>query len=548
MRSMRSRPRVCKPTARIHFQSVIEEESTGVGALSTLQRGYRADACFIPEPTGGKMVRSQVGVIWFRLKVRGFPVHVFEAGAGANAIMAAYHLIHSLEKLEAEWNERAKRSPLQGGDHPINFNPGIIKGGDWASSVPAWCDVDCRIAVLPGWSVADCQKEILACVSAAARDHRFLSNNPPEVEWSGFLSEGYELTDSAEPEAAFGKAFGAVYGGAVPDRVFTALTDTRFYGLNYNIPSLCFGANGAAMHGFNEYVELESLRKSTKATALFIAEWCGVEKAVARRAGAQRAPAERSAPRSLCGITDQQDGLVARSSALHPANFTHPPQRLHDRIQPVGQRRRARLQDQRRLDLDDAVVAHRRDVAPARPLPDPVGHDLLAAPGGEDHVGRGVAHDIGRNDPVLGRLLKPQFWQHVLAAGDLDQFGHPADAGDQGIVPFLEIDFWLWRWPRRRGDTREALLRSRVASCSARSAAPTIAPSVRIIAKMPAMSRWLKTWMATPARTRSATMSACRSEKASTRSGCSARIFGISAEMKADTRGFSRRTCGGRTA
>ena len=38
--------------------------------------------------------------------------------------------------------------------HPINFNPGIIKGGDWASSVPAWCDVDCRIAILPGWSVA----------------------------------------------------------------------------------------------------------------------------------------------------------------------------------------------------------------------------------------------------------------------------------------------------------------------------------------------------------------------------------------------------------
>jgi acetylornithine deacetylase len=62
------------------------------------------------------------------------------------------------------------------------------KGGDWASSVPAWCDVDCRIAILPGWSVADCQAEIRACVSAAARDHRFLSNNPPEVEWSGFLS------------------------------------------------------------------------------------------------------------------------------------------------------------------------------------------------------------------------------------------------------------------------------------------------------------------------------------------------------------------------
>jgi acetylornithine deacetylase len=120
--------------------------------------------------------------------------------------MAAYHLIHALEKLEIEWNERAKTDRHFGAvTHPINFNPGIISGGDWASSVPAWCDVDCRIAVLPGWSIAECQNEILACVSAAARDHRFLSNNPPVVQWSGFLSEGYELTDAAEPEAAFGK-------------------------------------------------------------------------------------------------------------------------------------------------------------------------------------------------------------------------------------------------------------------------------------------------------------------------------------------------------
>ena len=110
----------------------------GVGALSTLQRGYRADACFIPEPTNGTMIRSQVGVIWFRLKVRGFPVHVFEAGAGSNAIMAAYHLVHALEKLKIAWNERGRADKyFKDVNHPINFNPGIIKGGDWASSVPA---------------------------------------------------------------------------------------------------------------------------------------------------------------------------------------------------------------------------------------------------------------------------------------------------------------------------------------------------------------------------------------------------------------------------
>jgi acetylornithine deacetylase len=269
-----------KPTARIHFQSVIEEESTGVGALSTLQRGYRADCCFIPEPTNGKLVRSQVGVIWFRLKVRGKPAHVFEAGVGANAIKAAYHLIQALEGLEEEWNRRAANDKyFRALKHPINLNPGIIKGGEWASSVPAWCDVDCRIAVLPGWSIAEHQAEIVACVEAAAQEHPFLRQNPPIVEWSGFLSEGYELVDADAPEAVLRDAHHAANGGELKDLTFTALTDTRFYGLNENIPSLCFGANAERMHGFNERVEIESLRKTTKAIALFVAGWCGVEPA-----------------------------------------------------------------------------------------------------------------------------------------------------------------------------------------------------------------------------------------------------------------------------
>src|SRR5262249_2986357 len=45
-----------------------------------------------------------------------------------------------------------------------------------------------------------------------------------------------------------------------------------------------------------------------------------------------------------------------------------------------------------------------------------------------------------------------------------------------------------------------------------------------------------------PARISSAAISAWRSEKVKTRSGSSARIFGMSAEVKAETRGFPRRT------
>ena len=78
-----------QPAATVYVQSVVEEESTGNGALMTHLRGYRADAVLIPEPEDEKLVRANVGVLWFQIKVQGHAVHVREMGAGANAIDAA---------------------------------------------------------------------------------------------------------------------------------------------------------------------------------------------------------------------------------------------------------------------------------------------------------------------------------------------------------------------------------------------------------------------------------------------------------------------------
>ena len=140
-----------QPAATVYVQSVVEEESTGNGALMTHLRGYTADAVLIPEPEDEKLVRANVGVLWFQVEVRGMPVHVREMGAGANAIDAAYRVVGELRRMEAEWNARkAGREHFENEEHPINLNIGKIEGGDWASSVPCWCRIDCRIAIYPG--------------------------------------------------------------------------------------------------------------------------------------------------------------------------------------------------------------------------------------------------------------------------------------------------------------------------------------------------------------------------------------------------------------
>ena len=161
----------------------------------------------------------------------------------------------------------------------VEFGGGKIAGGDWASSVPAWCDIDCRMGVLPGQDLAQARAEIEACVAGAARDHPFLSNSPPEVIWNGFQAEGYVLGPEADPalcvmRAAFAEVFG-------PDRPLeehkmTALTDTRFYGLYYDIPAFCIGPRAENIHGFDERVNLASCRDLTILFALFIARWCGL--------------------------------------------------------------------------------------------------------------------------------------------------------------------------------------------------------------------------------------------------------------------------------
>ena len=69
----------------------------------------------------------------------------------------------------------------------------------------------------------------------------------------------------------------AVTGAELIRAPITATTDARFFGLYADTPALVYGPRAEAIHGFNERVELESVRRVTQATALFIADWCGLE-------------------------------------------------------------------------------------------------------------------------------------------------------------------------------------------------------------------------------------------------------------------------------
>lgn len=267
-----------QPAATVYVQSVVEEESTGNGALQTYLQGYTADAVLIPEPEDEMLVRANVGVLWFQIQLRGVPKHVREMGEGANAIDAAYRVVQELRGLEEEWNaDKINHRHFEDEAHPINLNIGKIEGGDWASSVPSWCNIDCRLSVYPGRSAEDAAREVNERVAAFAASDGFLANNPPEVVYNGFYAEGYVLEEGSDAEAVLGRAHETAIGKPLKSFMTPSYLDTRVYALYNQIPALCYGPFSRNIHGIDESVSLASVKRITQAMALFIAEWCGTE-------------------------------------------------------------------------------------------------------------------------------------------------------------------------------------------------------------------------------------------------------------------------------
>ena len=94
------------------------------------------------------------------------PAHAGDAPVGANAIEASYRVIEALRALEAELN--AVKPPLYAAyPHPINLNVGVIRGGDWPSTVAGECVTHFRLALYPGERVDDLKRRVEEAVAAA---------------------------------------------------------------------------------------------------------------------------------------------------------------------------------------------------------------------------------------------------------------------------------------------------------------------------------------------------------------------------------------------
>lgn len=255
-------------------QSVIEEECTGNGSLDASLR-YHADAAIVTEPGNGTFTYAHVGVMWFRVLIPGRAAHAAVAPTGVNAIVKAVPVIQALIELDRKMNETIHPA-FEGFDHPINLNIGVIRGGDWPSTVPGECELHCRLSFFPGRRVGEIRREVEAAIKAAADEDPWLREHPPVVTYDGFQSSGSIVSPDSPPVALLGQWHQRVTGEEMKMRSGTGINDMRYFNFR-GIPSGCYGASGGNGHAADEWLELASLNRTAKVLGAFILDWCGVE-------------------------------------------------------------------------------------------------------------------------------------------------------------------------------------------------------------------------------------------------------------------------------
>jgi acetylornithine deacetylase len=254
--------------------AVSAEEDGGLGAFATLRRGHRAEACVIAEPTSGAVVPANAGSLTFRLEVEGLATHGSTRTRGVSAVDLLPPVRAALAALEAERNRDA---PALFGhlDLAWPLSVGIVRAGDWASTVPDRLVAEGRYGVRLGESLEEAQQAFEDALLRAGAEHPWLRDHPVRVSWPGgrfasaALPEGDPLLpDVADAVEAAGRprpdALGGPYG-----------SDLRHY-VAAGVPAVQYGPGEVRhAHAADEHVAVDDLLHCARVYALLALRRCG---------------------------------------------------------------------------------------------------------------------------------------------------------------------------------------------------------------------------------------------------------------------------------
>lgn len=245
--------------------AVADEEYESLGTRALLERGVRADACVVTEPTRLSIMPAHRGFVWLEVDVAGRAAHGSRWDIGVDAIRHAGLLLAELDAYDAE--------VLPTRTHPLlgrgSLHASLISGGIGMSTYPDRCVLKLERRTIPGESAADALDEVRGLCdrvrqrrpSFAADVRLLVAQGPSDVAVDSPLVRGL---DAALRER----------GEAVTVEGMSAWTDAALLN-DAGIPAVCFGPGDISLaHAAEEYIPLDEIDRAAAVLAAFASRWC----------------------------------------------------------------------------------------------------------------------------------------------------------------------------------------------------------------------------------------------------------------------------------
>jgi acetylornithine deacetylase len=246
--------------------AVADEEYESLGTRALLERGVRADACVVTEPTRLALMPAHRGFVWLEVEVTGRAAHGSRWDIGVDAIRHAGLLLAELDRVDAEELPR-RTHPLLGRG---SLHASLIEGGIGMSTYPDRCLLKLERRTIPTELASDAVEEVQrGCAAVRARRPSFaaevrllVAQGPSDVAPDAPLMRGLDAAVRAS-------------GETVRVEGMSAWTDAALLN-EAGIPAVCFGPGDISLaHAAEEYIPLDEIDRAAAVLTAFARSWCG---------------------------------------------------------------------------------------------------------------------------------------------------------------------------------------------------------------------------------------------------------------------------------
>ena len=267
----------------LSLSTVVDEEIGGMGSLAMVDRGFRADAGIMTEPTANRIAPLCHGILWGRIILDGVGGHAeltpnsWQSSGPVDAVQLVRQMLDGIDILNRRWMyDPVKNHPLM--DLPNQIIVTQMQAGEHPSSTAGRGEIIIDVQYLPherdefglGGIV---KREVEDHVRRICQADPYLRCRPAHIEW---------ILDADCAEVPADHPFIGTFQDSVSranlSSVLSGFGAHSDIGLPSGLggtPTVNFGPGDPAQsHQPNERVSVRDLVDCTKAIALAVESWC----------------------------------------------------------------------------------------------------------------------------------------------------------------------------------------------------------------------------------------------------------------------------------